>query len=102
MYSGTCHNVASDDLYQKIINVKSFRLHSINVKLMIICENAQCNPFSHIISPFFMSFVCIFRLSAIYGGTYMLDKAIDEIVYENGKVVGVRSGTEVSWTSSAS
>ena len=32
----------------------------------------------------------------------MLDKAIDEIVYENGKVVGVRSGTEVSWTSSAS
>jgi hypothetical protein len=29
----------------------------------------------------------------------MLDKAIDEIVYENGKVVGVRSGTEVSWPS---
>lgn len=25
----------------------------------------------------------------------MLDKPIDEIVYENGKVVGVRSGTEV-------
>lgn len=38
------------------------------------------------------------RLSAIYGGTYMLDKAIDEIVYENGKVVGVRSGTEVART----
>ena len=30
----------------------------------------------------------------------MLDKTIDEIVYENGKVVGVRSGTEVSWPSS--
>lgn len=36
------------------------------------------------------------RLSAIYGGTYMLDKPIDEIVYENGRVVGVRSGTEVA------
>ena len=35
------------------------------------------------------------RLSAIYGGTYMLDKAIDEIVTdENGKFVGVRSGNE--------
>ena len=36
------------------------------------------------------------RLSAIYGGTYMLDKPIDEIVYENGKVVGVRSGDETA------
>lgn len=36
------------------------------------------------------------RLSAIYGGTYMLDKAIDEIVYEDGKVVGVRSGGEMA------
>ena len=36
------------------------------------------------------------RLSAIYGGTYMLDKPIDEIVYEDGKVVGVRSGGEVA------
>ena len=25
-------------------------------------------------------------MSAIYGGTYMLDKPIDEIVYEGGKV----------------
>lgn len=36
------------------------------------------------------------RLSAIYGGTYMLDKPIDEIVMENGQVVGVRSGEEVA------
>ncbi|XP_076345582.1 rab GDP dissociation inhibitor beta-like [Tachypleus tridentatus] len=36
------------------------------------------------------------RLSAIYGGTYMLDKPIDEIVMENGKVVGVRSGEETA------
>ena len=36
------------------------------------------------------------RLSAIYGGTYMLDKPIDEIVVEGGKVVGVRSGSEVA------
>lgn len=34
------------------------------------------------------------RLSAIYGGTYMLDKAADEILYENGVAVGVRSGNE--------
>jgi len=35
------------------------------------------------------------RLSAIYGGTYMLDKSIDEIVTDSdGKFVGVRSGTE--------
>jgi Rab GDP dissociation inhibitor len=35
------------------------------------------------------------RLSAIYGGTYMLDKPIDEIVTDNdGKFVGVRSGSE--------
>ncbi|XP_065911583.1 rab GDP dissociation inhibitor beta-like [Dysidea avara] len=38
------------------------------------------------------------RLSAIYGGTYMLDKPADEIVYENGKVVGVKSGGEVAKT----
>jgi len=36
------------------------------------------------------------RLSAIYGGTYMLDKPIDEIVMENGKVVGVKSGDEIA------
>lgn len=36
------------------------------------------------------------RLSAIYGGTYMLDKQIDEIVLDSdGKFVGVRSGDEV-------
>ena len=35
------------------------------------------------------------RLSAIYGGTYMLDKSIDEIVTDaDGKFVGVRSGSE--------
>ncbi|KAI0936497.1 Rab GDP dissociation inhibitor alpha, variant 3 [Taiwanofungus camphoratus] len=35
------------------------------------------------------------RLSAIYGGTYMLDKSIDEIVTDaDGKFVGVKSGGE--------
>ncbi|KAK7468734.1 Rab GDP dissociation inhibitor alpha [Stygiomarasmius scandens] len=35
------------------------------------------------------------RLSAIYGGTYMLDKPIDEIVTDaDGKFVGARSGNE--------
>ena len=37
------------------------------------------------------------RLSAIYGGTYMLDKNVEEIVYdESGKVCGVRAGGEVA------
>ncbi|MEQ2296378.1 Rab GDP dissociation inhibitor beta, partial [Ameca splendens] len=34
------------------------------------------------------------RLSAIFGGTYMLNKPIEEIVMENGKVVGVKSEGE--------
>ncbi|KAJ8249615.1 hypothetical protein COCON_G00228310 [Conger conger] len=36
------------------------------------------------------------RLSAIYGGVYMLNKPIEELVMENGKVVGVKSEGEVA------
>lgn len=36
------------------------------------------------------------RLSAIYGGTYMLDKPVDELVMEDGKVVGVKSQDQVA------
>ncbi len=36
------------------------------------------------------------RLSAIYGGTYMLDKPVAEIVYEDGRVVGVKSQGETA------
>eukprot|EP01090_Pellita_catalonica_P000967 TRINITY_DN106_c0_g1_i1.p1 TRINITY_DN106_c0_g1~~TRINITY_DN106_c0_g1_i1.p1 ORF type:complete len:440 (-),score=68.65 TRINITY_DN106_c0_g1_i1:88-1407(-) len=36
------------------------------------------------------------RLSAIYGGTYMLNKPIEEIVMEGGKVVGVKSEGETA------
>jgi len=36
------------------------------------------------------------RLSAIYGGTYMLNKPVDEIVYDNGKAIGVKSEGEVA------
>lgn len=36
------------------------------------------------------------RLSAIYGGTYMLNKPIDEIIMEGGKAVGVKSEGEVA------
>uniref|UniRef100_A0A803SUM7 Rab GDP dissociation inhibitor n=1 Tax=Anolis carolinensis TaxID=28377 RepID=A0A803SUM7_ANOCA len=36
------------------------------------------------------------RLSAIYGGTYMLNKPIEEIVIENGKVAGVKSEGEIA------
>ncbi|KAG5449772.1 Rab GDP dissociation inhibitor alpha [Clonorchis sinensis] len=36
------------------------------------------------------------RLSAVYGGTYMLDKQVEHIVYENGKVVGVKAEGEIA------
>jgi Rab GDP dissociation inhibitor len=36
------------------------------------------------------------RLSAIFNGTFMLRKPVEEIVYEEGKVVGVRSEGEVA------
>ena len=31
------------------------------------------------------------RLSAIYGGTYMLNTSVDEVLYEGGKVSGIRA-----------
>jgi len=31
------------------------------------------------------------RLSAIYGGTYMLNTNVDEIMYEGGKAVGIKA-----------
>ncbi|KAK3352333.1 GDP dissociation inhibitor [Lasiosphaeria hispida] len=31
------------------------------------------------------------RLSAIYGGTYMLNTTVDELVYEDGKAVGIKA-----------
>ncbi|XP_066241750.1 rab GDP dissociation inhibitor beta isoform X1 [Saccopteryx leptura] len=36
------------------------------------------------------------RLSAIYGGTYMLNKPIEEIIVQNGKVIGVKSEGEIA------
>lgn len=40
------------------------------------------------------------RLSAIYGGTYMLDKPVDEILKdESGKVTGIRCGDEKAYCS---
>lgn len=37
------------------------------------------------------------RLSAVYGGTYMLDRPIDKILYnENGEAIGVESQGEVA------
>ncbi|KAJ3110120.1 Rab GDP dissociation inhibitor alpha [Physocladia obscura] len=37
------------------------------------------------------------RLSAIHGGTYMLSKPVDEIIYDvSGKFTGVKSGSEVA------
>lgn len=40
------------------------------------------------------------RLSAIYGGTYMLDKPVDEILMdESGKVTGIRCGDEKAYCS---
>mmetsp|Transcript_28740 Transcript_28740/g.72271 ORF Transcript_28740/g.72271 Transcript_28740/m.72271 type:complete len:439 (-) Transcript_28740:37-1353(-) len=36
------------------------------------------------------------RLSSIYGGTYMLGKPIDEILYKDGRVCGIKSEGEVA------
>ncbi|KAI6649626.1 Rab GDP dissociation inhibitor beta-like [Oopsacas minuta] len=36
------------------------------------------------------------RLSAIYGGTYMLDKPVDEIIMEDGKFAGVKSQGQIA------
>jgi Rab GDP dissociation inhibitor len=36
------------------------------------------------------------RLSAIYGGTYMLDKPVDQIVMQDGHVVGVSDGKDTA------
>lgn len=36
------------------------------------------------------------RLSAIHGGTYMLNKPVEEIVMEGGKVIGVKSEGEIA------
>eukprot|EP00004_Rigifila_ramosa_P011485 TRINITY_DN245_c0_g1_i1.p1 TRINITY_DN245_c0_g1~~TRINITY_DN245_c0_g1_i1.p1 ORF type:complete len:449 (+),score=102.00 TRINITY_DN245_c0_g1_i1:23-1348(+) len=36
------------------------------------------------------------RLAAIYGGTYMLSKPVDKIIYENGVAVGVESQGETA------
>jgi Rab GDP dissociation inhibitor len=38
----------------------------------------------------------LFRLSAVYGGTYMLDKPIEELVMKDGKCVGVKSQGEIA------
>lgn len=39
------------------------------------------------------------RLSAVWGGTYMLNKPVDEILYDDstGKVTGIRSGSEKAY-----
>lgn len=34
------------------------------------------------------------RLCAIHGGTYMLNTKVDEILFKDGKVSGIRSGNE--------
>lgn len=36
------------------------------------------------------------RLSAIHGGTYMLNKPVEEVIMEGGKVVGIKSEGEVA------
>lgn len=41
--------------------------------------------------------VCVcFRLSAEYGGTFLLNRTVDEIVMDNGKVKAVKSDGKVS------
>jgi len=35
------------------------------------------------------------RLCAIHGGTFMLNKGVDEVLFENGKAWGIKTGNEV-------
>lgn len=49
----------------------------------------------HVVHPLTRLNTLCCRLSAIYGGTYMLNKPIEEIIMEDGKVVGVKSDGEV-------
>jgi Rab GDP dissociation inhibitor len=40
--------------------------------------------------------IVLSRLAAIYGGTYMLSKPVDKVVFnDDGTFQGVQSGTEV-------
>ncbi|QSL66171.1 hypothetical protein MERGE_000546 [Pneumocystis wakefieldiae] len=39
------------------------------------------------------------RLSAVYGGTYMLNRKVDEILYENGVAIGIKSQGETAYAS---
>ncbi|KAG5518527.1 hypothetical protein PMAC_002923 [Pneumocystis sp. 'macacae'] len=48
---------------------------------------------------FVFFFIIYFRLSAVYGGTYMLNRHVDEIVYENGLAVGIKSEGEIAYAS---
>lgn len=41
------------------------------------------------------SFLC-FRLSPGHGGTFMLNRPVDDILMDDGKVVGIKSGKDVS------
>jgi Rab GDP dissociation inhibitor len=36
------------------------------------------------------------RLCAIHGGTYMLNTAVDEILFDKGQVIGIRSGDQTA------
>jgi Rab GDP dissociation inhibitor len=36
------------------------------------------------------------RICAIHGGTFMLNQDIDEIIFENGKAVGVKAGNQMA------
>jgi Rab GDP dissociation inhibitor len=47
-------------------------------------------------SPFLYPIYGLGRLCAIHGGTYMLNTKVDEILVEDGKCVGIRSGEETA------
>ena len=78
----------------RLVDCESYHECQINFVYGLTMGN-PCHK-SIIVSLFNLLYCHCIRLSAIYGGTYMLDKSVDEIVYENGVVVGVRSGTEVT------
>lgn len=81
----------SQKIFRKSSSLSSFQLCSVFMDT--VREYSHCGScWFHGIQP---ASVC-FRLSAEYGGTFLLNRAVDEIVMDNGKVKAVKSEGKAS------